>query len=129
MNPYTRLVSSAVALISSQDGEVGDRELAVGATFIVAVVWVLLFLAAFSFTAAVFPELVRIGRENGKWALLLASVVIWLLQFPSVLRTATAISEGRCLRIPKSYALWSIVAALCAFLASIVATLSINNHH
>jgi hypothetical protein len=124
MNPYTRLVSSAISLISSQDGEVGDRELAFGATFVVAVVSVLFFFAVFSFTAAFFPELARIGREIGKWASLLAAVVIWLLQFPSVLRTATAISEGRCLRIPKSYALWSIVAALCAFLASIGATLS-----
>jgi hypothetical protein len=124
MTPYLKLVSSAITLISSQEGEVGETALAVNATFIVAVVWVLFAFAAFSFATLLMPELVQFQRENGKWVSLLVPVMIWLIQFPSVRRTAKAILEGKCARVSQSYAVWSMVAALIVSFASLATILA-----
>ena len=126
MNAHRKLVSSAIAFVSAQEGEVGEGELAFHATFIVAVVWVLFIFAAFSFAALFIPEFARFGRRQGKWASLLIPVAIWVLQYPLVKDITRAILDGRCGRVPKSYAVWSLVVSFGAFLVSVVATLAIN---
>jgi len=124
MTPYRKLVISAITLVSSQEGEVSDRMLASHATSIVATVCVAFAFAAFSFSALFVPELARVGREHGKWISLLTVVVIWLLQFSSVRCAAKNFLEGKCMRVSKTYAVWSVVAAICTFFSSIAATLA-----
>jgi hypothetical protein len=126
MSPYKKLVSSSIAFVSSQEGEMSKRMLAFHATSIVVVVCFLFALAAFAFAGLLVPDILIVGKQYGKWVCLLMVVVIWALQFPSVMHTVSAISEGKCARTTKSYAVWAMTAAFGAFFASIVATLAFN---